>query len=187
MVRVFFLFVGLAGCAGGGGQTSSDVDYATLYQSIVNVGVTPFSQVPDSGDHRYTGQMVLDLPFGAIPREDYVGSFNVTFAVDGTSVGASGQVSGFSNMSGDDLGGALAFGGGMMFPDADPARDFLLMADLDGNLIKNGVTYDVSAKIQGDFYGQEADGLAGLVYAGAIRQGDDVDVFDGSFAGNAAP
>ncbi|MDP5360765.1 MAG: hypothetical protein NWP79_01270, partial [Paracoccaceae bacterium] len=159
---------------------------ASFRQSVIDTGVTPFSQVPDSGHHRYSGQMALNLPFGSMPRAEYIGAFDLTLAVGGGSLGASGQVAGLTDGNGSDLGGALAFGGGMLMPDADPRRDFLWLADLEGDLTKDGIVYDLSAKIRGDFYGADADGLAGLVYAGAIRQGGDIDIFDGSFAGRAA-
>lgn len=187
MIRILLSCVCLAGCGGGSVSDGASlvIDFPTFRQGIIDTGVTPLSEVPDSGDHRYQGQIALNLPFGSIPAEAYVGNFTLVLAVDSGSLDATGLVSGFTSGSGAELEGALAFGRGQLFPDADPAQDFLLQADLVGDLTKDGIDYGLSARISGDFYGQNADGLAGLVYAGVIRQGDDVDVFDGSFAGQA--
>ncbi len=186
MIRTFLLCLCLAGCGGGSAGAEPAVDFATFRQSILDTGVTPLSQVPESGTHSYTGQMALNLPFGGIPRDEYIGRFDLSMAFGGGSLGASGQVGGFTSGEGAELGGVLQFTGGALFPDAHPARDFLWRADLEGSLTKDSTVYDLSATISGDFYGAEAEGLAGLVYAGAIRQGDEIDIFDGSFAGQAA-
>lgn len=185
MIRAFLSCVCLAGCGGGSDGPAPAVDFDAFRQSILDTGVTPLSQVPDSGAHRYTGQMALNLPFGGIPAAEYIGQFDLALAVGGGSLGATGQVGGFTSGTGAALGGALQFDGGQLFPDADPARDFLWRADLGGALTKDGTVYELSATISGDFYGAEAEGLAGLVSAGAIRQGDEIDIFDGSFAGRA--
>ncbi len=188
MTRVSILLLCLAGC-GGSGSTDPSVSMArfTAYQqSVVDLGVTPLALVPDRGGHNYAGQMALDLPMGA-PAQTFIGEFDLFVLMDGTALTASGEVGGFENAQGDVLGGSLGFSGGDIFETADPDRDFLMSADLAGQLTKDAVVYDLSARLQGDFFGNNAEGVAGVIYAGRITQGTDVDIFDGSFAGRLVP
>lgn len=188
MMRLVAIFLSLAGCGGGDGATSAVTmaEFSAYRQSVVSLGVTPLSLVPDSGAHNYAGQMALDLPMGG-PPEAFIGNFDLRVLMDGTALTASGGVDDFQNATGEILGGRLAFSGGDIFETADPNRDFLMSAVLSGELTKGAVAYDLSAELQGDFFGNNAEGIAGLVYAGRIMQGGDLDIFDGSFAGGLIP
>jgi hypothetical protein len=187
MKWTFILLIGLAGC-GGSGASSVDrqVTFDQMHQAVVSQQITPFSQVPDGGSYLYSGQMQLNLPIGASTRAPYFGSFDMSIAVSDTTAGMTGDVGGFTGADGDALGGTLVFSGGTLLPDADPDRYYLISADIDGQLTSGGVGYDLSGRVAADFYGPDADSIAGVVF-GDITQGGNVDIFDGAFAGRAVP
>ncbi len=196
MLRALFLCVCLAACSSGGGSPDPEpeVTYSDYYDSVLDLQVTPLSQVPDGGSYNYSGQMALNLPLDAA-KQEYIGAFDLSLDVGTSTVDATGRVSNFTDQGGDTLGGALAFSGGIMNPGADPDRDFLMYADLDGALTKDGTTFDLTAKLRADFYGPDIDAVAGVVYGGRIEHDKAtggftervVDVFDGTFAGQAMP
>ena len=190
MIRMFVLLIGLAGCGGssvssGGGAVM--VDFDTLQDAVSSTGITPFAAIPDSGTHRYDGQMALNLPLGTTPHATYLGRFDLRLSFADASVASAGTVKAFTAVNENTLGGELVFSGGTLVPNADPNRDFVMFADLGGKLTNGATTYDLDAQVAADIYGLTADGVAGQVFSGVIRQGDDIDIFDGSFAGKKVP
>ena len=189
MKWTFILIAGLAGCSGGGDTevvVDRQAEFDDLYASVVGDLITPFSLIPDSGSYLYSGQMQLNVPLGSAPKEPYFGEFDMTIAISDMSAGITGGVDGFTSVDGDTLGGRLAFSEGTLLPDADPDRYYLLTAEIDGQLTSDGVEYDLSGNVAADLYGIEADGIAGVVF-GDIIEGDNVDIFDGKFAGREDP
>lgn len=182
MKRVCIVLIYLAGCSGGSGGTSQATSFADYHQSIVDLGVASAALLPDRGSLEYEGQIVLNLPLRAA-AEDYQGSFTFSMDFDGADFAASGEVTGLTNDAGARLTGVLDVDGGVIFENVDPQKDYLFGADLNGTLAKDAVDYDLSAKIQGDFHGNQVEGITGIVYAGRVIDGDNVDVFDGRFAG----
>ena len=188
-MRFLLLCTVLAGCGGSGssGSLLQSLDYDAFEADVVAPGVTPVSFVPTSGTHDYAGFMQLNLPLGEIPAQLYQGQFEISLTFDNVSVAASGNADGFINENGNELAGDLTFGGGLLVITADPDRDFLLFADIDGQLTDAGTSYDLSARVAADLYGTEATGLAGRVFSGAISDGTSLDIFDGTFAGEKVP
>jgi hypothetical protein len=179
MWRFWALLFGLSAC-GGGGQRATVESFSQMHGAVTATGVTPFSQVPTSGRHIYTGMMALNLPFGGAAATEYVGALEIGIAMNGSTASASGMVDSFAE-AGGALTGALTVSGGTLFPNADPDRNFLILANLDGNLGKGGTDYALDGTIVADFYGADAAAMAGTVF-GDISQGGNIDIFDGAFA-----
>ena len=190
MKHATLILMALAACgssSGGSGPVTQAVDFDTFEAEVMAQGVTPVSFVPTGGSHEYAGLMQLNLPLGAVLPEIYEGQFVLGLAFDNAAVAASGTADGFVNDDGRVLTGDLIFGGGSLMLDADPDLDFLLRANLNGQLTDQATTYDLSAQFVADFYGMDATGFAGLILGGTIVEGANLDIFDGTLVGEKVP
>ena len=187
MIRVIIICLALSACASGGGSPLPEITMDDAFASVTNPGVTPLSVLPDSGSHRYQGLMQLDLPVGTRPRTAYTGDFVMTVAISTSAVSVTGDARGFAAQDGTHLGGALSFVGGALDRTADPDLDYQLSAELEGTLTDAGTAYALRAEVWADFYGMDADGIAGVIARGSIRAGDDYNDFNGRLAGERAP
>ncbi len=187
MWRFWVLLLGLSACGGGeGGSERAEVtSFSQMHDAVMAAGVTPFAQVPTGGRHSYTGMMALNLPIGGTAAAEYMGAFEISITMNGSTASASGIADGFAGADGA-LSGVLTVSGGTVFPNADPDRDFLILADLDGNLGKEGTDYALNGTIVADFYGADAAAMAGTVF-GDIAQGGNIDIFDGAFVAEKDP
>jgi hypothetical protein len=187
MWRFWTLLFGLSACGGGGGggQRATVDSFSQMHAAVTAAAVTPLAQVPTNGRHIYTGMMALNLPIGGAAATEYVGAFEIGIAMNGSTASASGTADSFAG-GGGALSGALTVSGGTLFPTADPDRDFLILADLDGHLGEGGTDYALDGTIVADFYGADAAAMAGTVF-GDIAQGGNVDIFDGAFAAEKDP
>ena len=180
---ILILFLALvAACGGGGGAVAPapDADFRALQDRVVAQGITDAAALPVTGAARYQGRVRLDLPLDG-PVASYYGDLRLRVAFDGTGDPVTGQISDLRGQAGA-LAGALQISAGTLYRDAAPARDYQFTADLAGPLAQSGQSYDLTGRIAGDFHGHDAAAVAGVIYQGAIRQGDVVDLFDGHFA-----
>ncbi|MBQ2260473.1 MAG: hypothetical protein II336_03790 [Loktanella sp.] len=183
MIRFLALFFCLAACAGGPGAGLPDAQPLGMDQLTARVtaaGRSYAAALPDTGTARYHGLARLNLP-SAAATQPYQGDLALVVAFGGAADPLTGTISGLQGPGGA-LTGDLQINGGTLFADAQAGRDYQFSANLAGQLGQGGQTQDLTAALSGDFYGTTGDGMAGVIYRGVIRQGDEVDVFDGVFA-----
>ena len=186
MKFMWIIVVSLAGCGsgGGGGPVLPPDDFDGLHDQITGLGVTPLANVPVQGSYAYAGRIRLNLPVAG-PAQAFEGAFEVTLGFDSGGEPVFGTV---SNLVADTtvLTGTLQINTGSFNPLADPGQDYQFTADLGGALDDSGTIYVLDGTLAGDFYGTNAQGVAGVVF-GDITQGAVVDIFDGAFVGDLSP
>ncbi|WP_019956839.1 hypothetical protein [Yoonia vestfoldensis] len=183
MIRILPLFCCLAACsgagAGGAGNPAPGDAFAALQDRVTVQGITPFATLPETGDVAYDGRVRLTLPLGGAAPSLYDGDLDlrVSFGTNPDPVtGSIGNLQG----AGGAVTGSLQIGDGVFYPIA-PERDYQFTAGLSGSLTQNAISHVITAEMSGDFYGLQGAGVAGVIARGAVRQGDEIDVFDGSF------
>lgn len=184
MIRILLLVCCLAACSGGGGggagNPASGDAFAALQDRVTAQGITPFATLPDAGDVTYGGYVRLNLPLGGAAPAGYDGDLELRVGFGGAPDPVTGSIGNLQGAAGA-VTGILQIDAGVFYPDA-PTRDYQFTADLSGTLTQNGVPHMITAEMSGDFYGPQGAGVAGVIARGAVRQGDQIDIFDGRFA-----
>ncbi|WP_424179514.1 hypothetical protein [Yoonia sp. TsM2_T14_4] len=195
MVRFVCLGVcivfGLAACSGGGGGdvgagNGAPADgFAALRDRVTTAGITPFATLPTMGEVAYAGRVRLSLPLGGAAAARYDGDLDLRVHFGAAPDPVTGRIGNLQGGAGP-VTGHLQISDGRFYPDAATARDYQFTAELSGTLTQNAVAHDVTAEMSGDFHGPQGAGVAGVIARGAVRQGDDLQLFDGSFAAERA-
>lgn len=184
MIRILPLVCCLAACSGGGGGGAGNPAprdaFATLQDGVTVRGITPFATLPETGDAAYDGRVRLNLPLGAAAPALFEGDLDLRVSFGGAPDPVTGSIDNLQG-AGGAVTGSLQIGDGVLYP-AARERDYQFTAELSGNLSQHGVAHGISAEMSGDFYGPAGAGIAGVIARGAVRQGDEIDSFDGSFA-----
>lgn len=189
---VLCLVFGLAGCSGGGGgdvgagNGASADGFAALRDRVTTAGITPFATLPPMGEVAYAGRVRLSLPLGGTAAAPYHGDLDLRVRFGAAPDPVTGRIGNLQGAAGP-VTGHLQISDGRIYPDAAAARDYQFTADLSGTLTQNAVAHDVTAEMSGDFHGLQGAGVAGVIARGAVRRGDDIDTFDGSFAAERSP
>lgn len=189
MIRILLLVCCLAACSGGGGGgagTSAPRDaFATLQDGVTVRGVTPFATLPETGEVSYGGRVRLNLPLGGAAPALFEGDLDLRVSFGGAPDPVTGSIGNLQG-AGGVVTGSLQIGEGVLYP-AARERDYQFTAELSGTLTQNALPHTITAQMSGDFYGPAGVGIAGVIARGAVRQGDGIDLFDGSFAAEASP
>jgi hypothetical protein len=151
-----------------------------LQDHVTTLGLTPFVTLPTTGTATYDGRVRLNLPLGGAAPAPYFGDLDLQVAFGASADPVTGTIGDLRGATGA-VTGALQIEGGVFFPSAT-ARDYQFTADLSGTLTQNALAHGVTAEMSGDFYGQQGAGLAGVIARGVVRQGDEIDIFYGTFA-----
>lgn len=195
MLRVLCLVSGLifclAACSGGGGGAAGNAlvpadAFAALQDRVTTPGITAFASLPPTGDLTYSGLVQLNLPLGGAAAAPYHGDLDLRVRFGATPDPVTGRIGNLQGGAGA-VTGHLQISDGRFYPDAAAARDYQFTADLSGTLTQNAVAHDVTAEMSGDFHGAQGSGVAGVIARGAVRQGDEIAVFDGRFAAERSP
>lgn len=189
MIRILLLVCCLAACSGGGGggagNPASGDAFAALQDRVTAQGITPFATLPDAGDVTYGGYVRLNLPLGGAAPAGYDGDLELRVGFGGAPDPVTGSIGNLQG-AGGVVTGSLQIGEGVLYP-AARERDYQFTAELSGTLTQNALPHTITAQMSGDFYGPAGAGIAGVIARGAVRQGDGIDLFDGSFAAEASP
>jgi hypothetical protein len=185
MIRVLALICCLAACSGGGGgglpPVAPDAAFSALHDRVTAQGITHFAALPTEGAADYRGLVRLVLPLGSAAAAPYHGDLDLRIGFGAAADPVQGSIANLRGAAGS-VTGMLQIGDGMLYPAAAPARDYQFSAALSGTLVQNGQSHDLSGALSGDFFGTSGQGIAGVIYRGMIRHGDEIDIFDGSFA-----
>ena len=181
----------LAACSGGGGGAAGNAlvpadAFAALQDRVTTPGITAFASLPPTGDLSYSGLVQLNLPLGGAAAALYHGDLDLRVSFAAASDPVTGRIGNLQGAAGEATGDLL-ISNGRLYPDAAAARDYQFTADLSGTLTQNAITHLVSAEMSGDFHGAQGSGVAGVIARGAVRQGDEIAVFDGRFAAERSP
>ncbi|WP_322892090.1 MULTISPECIES: hypothetical protein [unclassified Yoonia] len=186
MIRILPLVCCLAACSGGGAGNPVPGDaFATLQDGVTVHGITPFATLPETGDVAYEGRVRLNLPLGGATPAVFEGDLDLRVSFGITPDPVTGRI-GNLHGAGGAVTGSLQIGEGVLYP-AARERDYQFTAGLSGTLTQNALPHSITAEMSGDFYGPAGAGVAGVIARGAVRQGDEIDIFDGSFAAARAP
>lgn len=184
MKRILPLVWCLAACSGGGGGGAGNPApgdaFAALQDRVTVQGITPFATLPETGDVVYDGRVRLNLPLGGAAPALYDGDLDLRMSFGTTPDPVTGSISNLQGAEGAATG-SLQIGDGVFYP-AAPERDYQFTAELSGTLTQNAVPHVITAEMSGDFFGPAGAGVAGVIARGAVRQSDEIDIFDGSFA-----
>jgi len=184
MVRCGVLLCCLAACSGGSGGPAPAVNPAdafdALHGRVTGQNVSDFTDIPATGTAEYRGLARLDLPLAGAAATAHYGDLGLHVAFGAAADPVTGSISNLRG-AGGGLAGSLQIGNGVLYLGADPAIDYQFSAGLSGTLGQGGQVYDLTGQIAGDFYGPDASGITGVIYQGAIRLGDGIDLFDGAF------
>ncbi|MBR2655979.1 MAG: hypothetical protein IKD58_05740 [Loktanella sp.] len=185
MVRCGALLCCLAACSGGSDRPAAPSGdpadaFGAMHARVTGQNISDFMDTPATGTAEYRGLVRLDLPFAGAAATAHYGDLGLHVAFGAAADSVTGSISNLQG-AGGGLAGDLQIGNGVLYLGADPAIDYQFSAGLTGTLSQGGQFYDLTGQIAGDFYGPDASGIAGVVYQGAIRQGDGIDLFDGAF------
>lgn len=188
-MRWIFLFLLLAGCGGGGGDTAHAPDrfaaFDQLSASVAALDVTPVAQLPDGGQAHYTGAAALNIPVGGAAAI-YVAELTVSIGFGPDAVPMTGTMSAFQSATGGRLTGTMAVSDGRFNLAADPDRDYQFTAVMGGTLADGATVHALDGHLMGDFRGRDGAAIAGVLF-GDVTTGDVIDIFDGSFVATQPP
>ena len=184
VILVFgFLFVAACGGSSGGGGILADrnTQAEMLEDVVLGDEVSNPDKLPDDGTANYTGFMTAHLPTGDDgARSGYIGDLQMAVDFSAERNQVSGRARNFANNDGLALDGKLRLRGGDLFRDTDPDDNYTFTGNVDGRLSADGDTYDIDARIEGEFRGRRQNGVSGLLF-GDVTGPFGQDIFDGDF------
>jgi hypothetical protein len=163
MRTVSYLILCGAALSGCGGSSTGTIGYdqvelnaLNLYSSLSNLPITGTGDIPTSGTANYAGYIAVVAP-GYASIGDL--NLNVGFA-SGSIAGSAGN---FIDNSEERISGTLKVTNGAINRNADPFSDYQFSAELNGVLSDSAGNAAVSGDMYGDFLGQDANAMAGIV------------------------
>lgn len=184
MIRCIAIMFCLAACAGGPKaglpEAAPPLGFDALRAQVIAQGPAFAAALPASGTAVYHGKAQLDLPLDLTTPQPYQGDLTVNVTFGGAADPLTGTITGLQGPAGN-LAGQLTISDGTLVADARTARDYQFDARLAGTLVQGAQSNDIAARIAGDFYGTSGTAMAGVIYSGVLRQGNENDIFDGAF------
>jgi len=177
----------LTACGGSGSSSGSGPRYDSfdemvdaaeaLDATVFPIPYTDPATLPRSGTATHDGLLGVALTDGSTA----VGEMTLRTSFAGGTI--SGDV---ENVRGDDdteFAGSLDISNGQIDRTADVDTGFTFGADLDGRLTAEGSTFDVDARLQGDYTGARYQYVEGFVDGTVAVDGQALRISQGSFAG----
>lgn len=159
-----------------------------LGQRVLSEQFSDLTQVGPVGKASYDGTISGEIMGGVLTPISLLGSIRIETDFSNSSQGITGQVGDLVTTEGTEIGGTLKLVDGVIDTDGDPQVDHTVSGSLVGQIDFNDESgqFDVSLRIEGDFYGEGAPLIAGGAN-GIIVNGPNHSTFNGRFVASTIP
>ena len=133
------------------------------------------------GSATYNGVLTGTINHGHRLATDLAGELSITTEFSASSRAISGEVKNFVDSEGQDIDGLLNLQNGLLDASVNPNVDHTISGDLVGTIAIDGSeNFDVSLDVEGDFFGANAQLVAGGV-AGIVWNESEISTMSGRF------
>lgn len=168
----------LAGCGGGGGETSL-TDPIDDLPTVID----PEPDPSPTGTAAYRGPISLEFAPATAPQVAMEGTLALTVDFDASADAVTGDAAEFTTQAGAAVEGRLFLGGGTL---DDSGAALLMNSQISGSLRSGTTGYLVFGQLNGEVQGNSQSAVSGSV-SGSVRQSGVDTALSGQFAAGRLP